>query len=108
MTTSKAAAGSAAEGKAAAVEQPPNEPGKPRRVIVPETENPHAPAAPQTVAERRAAQAKEYGQYVAVAMIREPVTGANIFAPGDPVPVSHVERFPELFILGENIEKTEG
>jgi hypothetical protein len=37
--------------------------------------------------------AKEYGQYVAVLPIE--IGGALAFAPGDPVPASTVERFPE-------------
>lgn len=40
--------------------------------------------------ELRQAQAKEYGQWVAVEPID--IGGARAFNPGDPVPVSHVER----------------
>lgn len=45
--------------------------------------------ATETADDRRAAQAREYGQYVAKEQI---VLGnALAFNPGDPVPVSHVE-----------------
>jgi len=45
---------------------------------------------PVTAAEYREAQLKEYGTYVAVVPID--IGGARAFNPGDPVPVSHVER----------------
>lgn len=38
----------------------------------------------------QAAQEKEWGQYVAVEAIA--IDGVRAFNPGDPVPVSHVER----------------
>lgn len=41
-----------------------------------------------TVEQYREAQAKEYGQYVAVEAID--INGARAFNPGDPVPASHV------------------
>lgn len=44
----------------------------------------------QTADERRAAQAAEYGRYVAKEHIY--IGTALAFAPGDPVPVSHVDR----------------
>lgn len=49
-----------------------------------------ADKAPMTVDEYVAAQQKEYGTYVAVNPIDH--LGARAFNPGDPVPVSHVER----------------
>lgn len=45
---------------------------------------------PETAEDRRAAQEKEYGTYVAVEPIF--IGGARAFNVGDPVPVSHVER----------------
>lgn len=48
------------------------------------------PAAPETAEALRAAQAKEYGQYVAVVAID--FGGARAFNVGDPVPASHVDR----------------
>lgn len=47
-------------------------------------------AEPTTDAELAAAQAKEYGTYVATETIN--IGGARAFNVGDPVPVSHVER----------------
>lgn len=43
-----------------------------------------------TPAEHEAAQAKEYGQYVATDVIY--LGGGRAFNPGDPVPASHVEN----------------
>jgi hypothetical protein len=79
----------------------------PRRVVVPDSPHPLAPATPQTVEERRKAQAEEYGMWVATALITTPDTGANAFAPGHPVPKSHVERFPDWLIEGVNIERVQ-
>lgn len=45
---------------------------------------------PVTAAEYREAQGAEYGTYVATQEIN--INGARAFNPGDPVPVSHVER----------------
>ena len=45
---------------------------------------------PTTVEELRAAQAAEYGTYVALEPID--INGARAFNIGDPVPVSHVDR----------------
>lgn len=45
---------------------------------------------PVTAEDQRAATAKEYGQYVAVEFIY--IDGALAFAPGNPVPTSHVDR----------------
>lgn len=42
------------------------------------------------VDEYRAAQEREYGQFVATERIK--IGGALAFRPGDPVPASHVER----------------
>lgn len=47
-------------------------------------------AEPATAEELRAAQVAEYGKYVAAEAIF--IGGARAFNPGDPVPVSHVER----------------
>jgi hypothetical protein len=46
------------------------------------------PATPAE--ERRSAQAKEYGTWVATERID--IGGARAFNPGDPVPAGHVER----------------
>lgn len=48
------------------------------------------PATPETAQQQRDAQAKEYGQYVAITTID--LHGARAFNVGDPVPASHVER----------------
>ena len=57
---------------------------------------------PKTVDEYVAEQQKEYGTYVAI----EPIDylGARAFNPGDPVPVSHVERgvVPRESVRGVN------
>jgi len=45
---------------------------------------------PATAEELREAQAKEYGQYVAVSAID--INGVRAFNEGDAVPVSHVEN----------------
>lgn len=45
--------------------------------------------SPATAEELRSAQAKEYGQYVALSPIY--IGGARAFNAGDPVPASHVE-----------------
>lgn len=45
---------------------------------------------PEPHEEHRAAQAREYSQYVATAVIE--IGGARAFNVGDPVPASHVER----------------
>jgi hypothetical protein len=45
---------------------------------------------PATVADLREAQAREYGQYVALGPID--IDGGRAFNEGDPVPASHVER----------------
>lgn len=45
---------------------------------------------PATAEEHQAAQAAEYGTFVATEAIH--IGGALAFNPGDPVPVSHVER----------------
>lgn len=50
-----------------------------------------ADPVPNAVTERRAEQAKEYGQYVATEQIY--VDGALAFNPGDPVPAGHVKRY---------------
>lgn len=47
-------------------------------------------ATPQTAEELRAAQADEYGTYVALGPIF--VNGARAFNKGDAVPVSHVQK----------------
>ena len=47
------------------------------------------PASPATVEELRAAQAKEYGQWVALGPIA--LDGVRAFNTGDPVPASHVD-----------------
>lgn len=46
--------------------------------------------APLTAAQFKEALGAEYGTYVAVVPIN--INGARAFNPGDPVPVSHVER----------------
>lgn len=50
--------------------------------------------------ERRQQIAKEYGTYVAA----EPITinGALAFAPGHPVPISHLELYPALLEADEH------
>ncbi len=48
------------------------------------------PASPATVEDQAQAQAAEYGKYVATVAID--IHGARAFNPGDPVPVSHVDR----------------
>lgn len=45
---------------------------------------------PEAHEEHREAQAREYSQYVATAVIE--IGGARAFNIGDPVPASHVER----------------
>lgn len=50
---------------------------------------------PNEVDALAAAQEKEYGTYVAVAPID--IDGVRAFNPGHPVPVSHVEKFKDLF-----------
>lgn len=45
---------------------------------------------PESAEEHREAQAREYSQYTAVAVIE--IGGARAFNIGDPVPASHVER----------------
>ena len=58
-------------------------------------------STPQSAEELRAAQAKEYGQYVAVNPID--IAGARAFNVGDPVPASHVERG---VVASEDVAKT--
>ena len=48
----------------------------------------------RTAGERREALQREYGTYVATQQIH--IDGTLAFAPGYPVPVSHVGRWPEL------------
>lgn len=45
---------------------------------------------PATVAEQRSAIEREYGTWVALVAID--IDGGRAFNPGDPVPVSHVQR----------------
>jgi hypothetical protein len=45
---------------------------------------------PQTIDEYKAAQAAEWGKYVAAEPID--IDGVRAFNPGNPVPASHVER----------------
>lgn len=52
----------------------------------------------ETAAERRQKQLVEYGTYVATEPIS--INGAHAFNAGDPVPVSHVEAFPDLLAQG--------
>jgi hypothetical protein len=47
-----------------------------------------------TVAAMRQARAEEYGKYVAVEEIY--IDGVLAFGKGFPVPISHVEKYPEL------------
>lgn len=56
----------------------------------------------RTAGERREALRKEYGAYVATQNIA--IDGVLAFAAGYPVPVSHVEKWPELLDEDENGE----
>jgi len=52
----------------------------------------------ETAAERRQKQLVEYGTYFATEPIS--INDAHAFNAGDPVPVSHVEAFPDLLAQG--------
>lgn len=52
---------------------------------------PDVAATPEEVASYRSEQAKEYGQYVAVAPIS--FNGVPAYNPGDPVPASNVAKY---------------
>lgn len=81
------------------------EPGKARHISVPESVHDFAPATPQTVAQRRAAQADEYGMWEATQLIREPHTQVPMFEPSARIPKSTVAAYPDLFVEGENIRR---
>ena len=54
----------------------------------------------RTAGERREALQREYGTYVATQNIV--IDGVLAFTPGHPVPISHVERWPQLLEADEN------
>jgi hypothetical protein len=81
------------------------ESGKPRHVAVPEAPHDFAPSTPQTVAQRRKAQADEYSVWEATVLIREPTTGVPMFEPTARIPKSTVAAYPDVFVEGENIRR---